>query len=393
LRLAVFFILFLTAQLAALPAATWFVDGGNTIGPWDGTAQNPFQHIQDGIDAAWHGDMVRVKPGTYLENIDFSGKVIAVMSEQGPGDTWIDGGQVSSVVTFDTREGSGTVLRGFTLTNGFNTFGGGILCDGASPLIQGNVIRLNGATRYGSGIYCFDSAATIEGNFITENLTLQYYGAGIYCGYLSSLTITSNVITQNWAGSLGGGIYCRRSYTDMSNNIIAMNTAQDQGGGIYCKIDEPAPSVLTNNTICNNTAGNSGGGIYCFSSSSPVIINTIIWGNEASQGPQLFAEPGSVPVVTWCDIQGGWSGTGNIDVDPLFRKPAAGNYHLEAGSPCIDAGDSNAPLLPVLDFEGDPRIFPGNGFGHLVGSPPQPAKVDMGADEHFRMKRVKFIQK
>jgi parallel beta-helix repeat protein len=381
------------ALCASLHAAVWFVDGGNTVGPWDGSAQNPFQYIQDGIDAAAATDTVRVMPGTYPENIDFIGKQIIVTSEQGPKATWIDGNQLDSVVTFQTREGAGAVLRGFTMTNGFYTSGGGIRCDGASPRIEGNIIRLNGATRYGGGIYCIDSAASIEGNTISENLTLQYYGGGIYCGNLSSLTIGSNIIRSNWAAGLGGGIYCRRSYMDLSNNIVAGNTAQDLGGGIYCKIDDPGASVFTNNTICNNTAVNRGGGIYCFSSASPIIINAILWGNEAPQGPQLFAEPGSAPSITWSDIQGGWAGTGNIDADPMFKNPAAWDYHLKPGSPCIDTGDSSAPLLPILDFEGDPRIFPGNGYGQWKGTLFQPAKVDMGADEHFRLKRVKIKMK
>jgi hypothetical protein len=40
--------------------------------------------------------------------------------------------------------------------------------------------------------------------------------------------------------------------------------------------------------------------------------------------------------VTWCDVQGGWTGSGNIDADPLF---APENFYLTSGSPCVDAGD------------------------------------------------------
>ena len=77
-----------------------------------------------------------------------------------------------------------------------------------------------------------------------------------------------------------------------------------------------------------------------------------------------------------------------IDADPLFLDPLNGDYHLTFASPCIDAGDNNATVRPAMDFEGDPRIFPGNGTGvYLVGSPPQPAIVDMGADEYCLLKR------
>jgi hypothetical protein len=53
-----------------------------------------------------------------------------------------------------------------------------------------------------------------------------------------------------------------------------------------------------------------------------------------------------LPAVTYCDVQGGFSGEGNIDADPLFIHGPWGRFYLEqmaAGqdenSPCVDAGD------------------------------------------------------
>ncbi len=48
--------------------------------------------IQDGIDAAELWDLVLVAPGTYVENIDFHGKLITLQSEAGAELTVIDGG-------------------------------------------------------------------------------------------------------------------------------------------------------------------------------------------------------------------------------------------------------------------------------------------------------------
>lgn len=45
---------------------------------------------------------------------------------------------------------------------------------------------------------------------------------------------------------------------------------------------------------------------------------------------------------------------GNTSVDPLFVSTH--NYHLQSGSPSIDAGDDGAPDLPSNDIDGDPRI-------------------------------------
>lgn len=42
--------------------------------------------------------------------------------------------------------------------------------------------------------------------------------------------------------------------------------------------------------------------------------------------------------VTHSDVQGGWPGTGNIDVNPLFMSASANDYRLQAASPCRSAG-------------------------------------------------------
>jgi len=74
-------------------------------------------------------------------------------------------------------------------------------------------------------------------------------------------------------------------------------------------------------------------------------VNTILWANFAPDGNEIYLD-NSVIDATYSDIQGGWSGEGNIDADPLFVDPDNGDYHLQEGSPCIDAGDPNSPLDP-----------------------------------------------
>src|SRR5262245_49145373 len=94
--------------------------------------------IQQAIDAAAAGDTVLVAPGTYVENINFHGKLITVESEQGPEVTVIDGGAAGSVVTFSSGENRSAVLRGFTVRNGRNSFsGGGVLIQNSAPSATG----------------------------------------------------------------------------------------------------------------------------------------------------------------------------------------------------------------------------------------------------------------
>jgi hypothetical protein len=66
---------------------------------------------------------VRVAPGVYVENINFNGKAITVVSEAGPNVTTIDGNRVTTVVTFGSGEGPNSIIEGFTIRNG----GGGTL--------------------------------------------------------------------------------------------------------------------------------------------------------------------------------------------------------------------------------------------------------------------------
>jgi uncharacterized repeat protein (TIGR01451 family)/LPXTG-motif cell wall-anchored protein len=94
-----------------------------------------------------------------------------------------------------------------------------------------------------------------------------------------------------------------------------------------------------------------------------VVTSCIFWGD----GTEISSSFGT-PQINYCDIQKGYSGTSNINLDPLFVDSGSGNLHLRPGSPCIDKGSNAAvPSGITTDFEGDPRILNGT--------------VDMGADE------------
>jgi len=57
-------------------------------------------------------------------------------------------------------------------------------------------------------------------------------------------------------------------------------------------------------------------------------------------------------IFTYCDIQGGYTGTGNIDSDPLFCSEPLHDYYLSQtvcgqsfDSPCVDTGSDTAANL------------------------------------------------
>jgi len=50
------------------------------------------------------------------------------------------------------------------------------------------------------------------------------------------------------------------------------------------------------------------------------------------------------------------SGLGNIDADPQFVNAGINDYHLQASSPCRNAGD-NAYVSTAIDLDGNPRLI------------------------------------
>lgn len=325
-----------------------------------------FNTIQIAIDQSSPYDTIIVKPGNYPENIDFKGKPVTVVSQQGAHNTCIDGSDITTVVTFSSGEGKDSVLDGFTVTNGkgaydpiYYTIGGGIYCrDHSSPSILNCVIEKNGGNA-GDGIACRNNSSPyLAYNTIKEH-AVTFRGAGLFCCDFCSPEIVCCAVLSNQA-DYGAGIYCENQcHPNITNSLLADNNGTLLGGAIYCEQNSNA-TVLYSTIAGNNTYG-----IVSNYSSTVTVTDSILWDNTWYE---LHAINGGQINVTYSDVKGGWPGAGNIDQDPLFIDPAAGDYHLAYSSPCRNAGTAITP--PGEDFEGDPRIADGY--------------ADMGSDEFHR---------
>ncbi|UCF59713.1 MAG: right-handed parallel beta-helix repeat-containing protein [Anaerolineaceae bacterium] len=314
--------------------------------------------IQAAIDAAHEGDMIIVSPGTYQENIDFTGKEITLQSMD-PDDpdvvaaTIIDGGGNGSVVTFQSGETVRARLEGFTITNGSGNLyrrnqaeeiqacrgdlfdsgeekrycGGGIVVDNSWPTIENNVIRENTVQHGGGGIFVtMRSFPTIRGNTIIENRAAG--GAGIHVVYESWPIIEGNMIRNNYANYPGGGLLVDLgSAPRIEGNTISENEAV-VGAGII--VFNHASPVIRNNDISYNMGRQNGGAIFVGVNSSVTIENNTIRGNRASIGAGIIMEIDSELTITgntFIENDAFFTG-GGIDMSDDCRAAVEGNTFI-----------------------------------------------------------------
>ncbi|UCE67530.1 MAG: T9SS type A sorting domain-containing protein [Candidatus Zixiibacteriota bacterium] len=222
-------------------------------------------------------------------------------------------------------------------------------CKNCSTLTFSRNIVRNNFSKQIAAVRLESSTATIKNNIVEDNFG-EYGRSGFWITIEDSGIVASNVILRNrflYTTNLsGGGMFLVGSNIRVVNNIIAFNEIWSYGGGI----DLQGTNIsLTNNIIAYNWTGDNAGGIYIDNSSyqSPNILkNNIIWGNVADNNPQIYNVANKPLEVGYCDVEGGWTGVGNIDIDPLFRDTANCDFHLMStfcgdsyDSPCIDVGD------------------------------------------------------
>jgi parallel beta-helix repeat protein len=384
---------------------TIYVDADAT-GANDGTSwADAYTDLQSALSTTTSGDEIRVAQGTYYpgtnrtDSFAMKNGVAIYGGYAGYGESDPDNRNIfayPTILSGDigaagyaadncyhvffhiilTNLDSTAVLDGFTITggnadgSGDRLYGGGMFNEESSPTVT-NCIFSDNTANYGGGMYNDGSSPTVTN--CTFNNNSAYYGSGMYNYSSSSPTVTNCTFSGNTAVYGGGGMYNSDSSSPaVTGCTFSGNSATDSGGGMH-NYYESSPTV-TNCTFSGNTAGEYGGGMYSDFYCEPTVTNCVLWCDLPGE---IQYDWYSTPVVTYCDIQGGYSGAGNIDANPLLDP---GSLHLQAYSPCIDAGNNAAvPSGVTTDFEGDPRFLDDTGTTDTgSGTPPI---VDMGADE------------
>ena len=320
------------------------------------------ESIQNAINSADPGDII-ILLGSYYnisETLTIPTDDLTLKSNYiNPEYCIIDGGNVVSIIHIS--DVIGFTLENICIQNGYTNeeakAAGITYIHSWGNEINNCIIRdCNGYLDcLSGGIYCFNSSLTIS-NSIAENNSSDVYGfidfRSTVSGFQEDLIIYDSVISNNqgrYCGGVRGISYHGHANVVIDHCLFFNNTGTSDIGTGAISWGGNAGSTMPNeyieitNTTISDNSGYVYGGININSNNAYRIdlnVNDcIIWGNSGQQIPynDLYT------TVSYSDIQGGYTGIGNIDTDPLYDDPGNGLYSLQWNeqhiSPCIDSGD------------------------------------------------------
>ena len=317
--------MFVSAKVSAVTTHYVDLNSTNPVAPyssWDTAATN----INTAINSATTGDIVLVTNGVYdIGNGGNAARVnvnrsLILQSVNGPSVTIIKGAWDAATNGPNALRcvylANGSVLSGFTLTNGATPIsgsGGGVVCQSANCLVTNCMIIGNVA---------------------------YVAGGGAYSGALVNCTVAANIVTVG-GGAGGGGA----NSSTLVNCVVTRNFSAYSGGGATA-------STLINCTVVSNTSATYAGAGW-----NSMFKNCIVYYNHS----YLTNADDSGNFGNWTNCCEPFSvvfGLNNFTNLPSFANLAAGNYHLNAASPCINAGN-NGFISNTIDLDGNLRVVDG----------------------------------
>lgn len=311
--------------------------GGNDCS--DSTA--PCASVGRAAALADHGNSVLVAQGIYTENVTISGITVTLRGGYtisgtewltDTGETVVDGNDTGRVFFIHDNEAT---LENLTITGGNapdeQCWGGGLWVTNGHFAIRNVVFKNNQCGGLDVNNDFGPVEASVQDSIFMENIKADHGGA-----------------INTWGGT-----------TTLENVLVVSNTKNSLASSNDSQVN------ILNSTFTDNAA--DGPAITIIGSGIVTLTNSIVWGNP---GGNLACEDGTCN-ITYSDIQGGWTGPGNIDEDPMFKDATSGDYSLNYGSACIDTGTDTG--APDHDLAGTERPLDGDGDGTKT--------TDMGAYE------------
>ena len=195
------------------------------------------------------------------------------------------------------------------------------------------------------------NANGVIGGFYSTFYNCKFTNASATAGRYAFYSVTSKLVSCECSSTNGIAIYAEGPDTiincyvhDSSTGIqSASSSAKIVGNvidtcttGISYTAATPINHVAMQNTIYNCTTGISGGG--CTAST---FVNNIITGCTTGASWTANQTINFWDYNCWnntTDVSNVTKGPHDITADPLLTDPANGDFTLQAGSPCLDAG-------------------------------------------------------
>ncbi|AXE21995.1 hypothetical protein DR864_29460 (plasmid) [Runella rosea] len=328
------------ATLPNTVPGVWFVNASVSVSGSGRSWDCAFKDLQQALAAAGSGDQIWVAAGTYKPTSGTDRNAAFVMK--------------NGVAIYGGFFGNETQLSQRNWNTNVTILSGEI---GAAGIADNSYRVINNT---------FTASAPLASSAILDGFTVEAananggfplnLGGGMWNTHASPTV--SNCIFRNNTAAAGGAMFNDNSQASVTNCLFIGNSctvagaAMSNGGGT-------ASARVTNCTFFGNIGGNS---TISNEVNATAITNCIVWGNATGV---------SGGTVTYSIVQGGFTGTGNLNADPLFVNAAGGNLRLQACSPAIDAG-SDAANTTTADLGGNPRKFESVLGGQMI---------DMGAYE------------
>ena len=275
--------------------------------------------------------------------------------------------RVSNNITGANGTGGGVYLSSGNLVfndsrvsnniTGANGNGGGIFAISGNVTLTDSTVDNNMADSDGGGIFTSSAELIIDRSTISGNSSGED-GGGINSTF-GEIVVRNSTLSGNESGELGGGFFLDfGDFTNIENSTVTNNIGQDGGGGIYHSGFSFNDSLNIDNSIVAGNANINGiaSDVFILANVSVNANNSLIGSNN---GSLLQATNAGPP-----DANGNLIGSSASPIDPLLG-PLADNggptltHALLAGSPAINAGDSDTVNVGDTDQRGEDRIIDG----------------------------------